>query len=98
MISPFYPYKPFRTIKVVKTRKDHICEACAGLIKKGDYAFVVIERRHRLQKIPDVYYYHYNEEVTPKELLFMSHNEIRKRICGKIPYIWEVENEEKTGF
>ncbi|WAE39546.1 MAG: hypothetical protein FHOMOCKG_00018 [Methanophagales virus GBV302] len=70
-----------RRIRVVKVRKDHVCEACGVTIKKGEKAFVESVLLTAYQRYPEVYYYHYKEGMSEDEFNKLSLDEIRKMIC-----------------
>ena len=66
-----------RIVRVVKTRKTHICGACNCEIPKGELAFCV-SILNSYQKHPRIGYYHYKEVENFEE---MSWNDIRGEIC-----------------
>ena len=73
----------YRYVKIVETRKPHTCEACGAIIPAGSKAILVVSKRHEYQRYPDRRYYHYLEGALndPYEILTMSYNDIRVRIC-----------------
>ncbi|MCD6148653.1 hypothetical protein J7J18_04730 [bacterium] len=80
-----------RWIKIVRVRKEHTCEACGSIIKKGEKAFVERVLLTSYQRYPEVYYYHYRDGVSVEEFNRMSLNEIREKIC----FMMEVEHEPR---
>lgn len=68
-------------IRISKVRKEHVCDACGCIIKKGDRAFVRSVLLTAYQRFPDVYYYHFKDGITLVDFAAFSNNDIRKEIC-----------------
>ncbi len=82
-------FREVRWFKVVRTRKEHRCNACGGVIRSGDLAIVEYIKYTRCQRYPDINYYHYLDGINIEEFKKWSFRDIRNNICSKIPYIWE---------
>jgi hypothetical protein len=70
--------------RISKVRKEHVCDACGGIINKGDRAFVRSVLLTAYQRYPDIYYYHFKDGITLVEFATFSPNDIRKEICRYI--------------
>jgi len=71
-----------REHRIIKVRKEHSCEACNGIIKKGSLAYLW---QYWLpnDKYPISVYYHYTGQFTVSELKRMTVDQIRENICSK---------------
>jgi len=68
-------------IKIIKPKTNLICDACNGIIKRGEKTVQVKQIYTKYRKWTQSHYYHYRKGIELEEFLYMSNNEIREKIC-----------------